>query len=79
MSDSDCSNCDESSCKFRDFAYSCYKNKVAEVQKHLTKADVSKFKRMAKRAEALYNESGEDAFYQLAHYANDIVNMYKGE
>lgn len=80
MSDSDCSNCEERKCPFRDYAYSCYKNKIKNVQQHMTKADLKMFQRVLVRAEALKEVSdGVEVFGQLAYYAKQIIDLYNGE
>ena len=80
MSDSDCSNCEERKCPFRDYSYSCYKNKVIDAQQCMTKADLKLFQRALVRAEALKEASDDvEAFDQLAYYAKQIIDLYNGE
>lgn len=79
MSDSDCSNCDVKKCRFRYYSYSCYKNQIKEVRQHMSKADLDLFQRVFARCEELKEVCDNDAFFQIAGYVRQIVDMYNGK
>lgn len=79
MSDSDCSNCEDYSCSFRDNSYDCYKRRIKEVREHMTKADARQLKKLLPRIEKLHELSEEESFYQLAYHIKQTLDLFNGE
>lgn len=79
MSDSDCSNCSDRLCPYREYSYNCYRQTIKIVQEHMNNTDLELFKSTLVQADALYEKTYEDVFQQLKRSLQEVIDLYNGE
>ena len=77
MSDSDCSNCDDFECAFRDYAYNCYVVQMGEIRNVMTREDFDLFHKALMRATELEDEN--ENFSYMKRPLQEIIDLYNGE
>ena len=70
MSDSDCSNCNDLKCKYREDYYNCYKKKIKTLKKVVNKKDLAYLLNLIERIEAQ-----EEIDYTDTYMAGEIKNI----
>lgn len=71
MSDSDCSNCSDRFCPYR--------QAIKIVQEYMNNTDLELFKSTLVQVDALYEKTYEDVFQQLKRSLQEVIDLYNGK
>jgi hypothetical protein len=81
MSDSDCSNCDKDDCKFNDYSYNCYVNKIKDAKKVFNRIFIQELRSKIFDINMVEDQATylDDEIRNLKLAIKDIINLYEEE
>ena len=78
MSSSDCSECEDFTCKYKhQDHYDCYVNKIKAVKNIFSKEDIDNMERLLPGLELLSEETDDYEIQSLKNNLKNVIEMYK--